>query len=140
MNRFFNSSKIIGLLFVSAFVLSACEDEPGPAVCVIEVVDDKGSPVEGATVYVNADNSSAIIDDQNKVGDLRSEEVTGSDGKTRHSFTEPGKTKEFALEAVLEVKVWKAFMRGDTIPDTLVGRGSVHIYPDKVTNETITVR
>lgn len=139
MNRFFNSSKIIGLLFVSAFILSACEDEPGPAVCVIEVVDDAGNPVEGATVYVNADNSSAVIDNQNKVGDLRSEQVTGSDGKTRHSFTEPGKTKEFALEAVLEVRVSKAIVR-DTIKDTLIGRGSVHIYPDKVTNETITVR
>jgi len=139
MKRFFNSSKIIALLFVAVFVVSACEDEPGPAVCVIEVVDDKGNPVEGATVYVNADNSSAVIDGQNKVGDLSSEEVTGSDGKTRHTFTEPGKNKEFALEAVLEVRVSKAIVC-DTIKDTLVGRGSVHIYPDKVTNETITVR
>lgn len=135
MNRFFNSLKTVAILFISTLILSSCNDDPGQSVCVIQVVDDAGNAVEGATVIVTATNYTTIIDKNNKVGELHSEEVTGKDGKSQHTFTEPGKNKPFSLEAVLEVRVSKVVAN-----DTLIGRGSVHIYPDKVTNETVKIR
>lgn len=140
MSRFFNSFNIfIIVAFAISFVFASCEKKTEPSKCEITVVDSTGNVVEGATVYVNADNSTAIIDGKNKVGNLKSEQVTGSDGVSSHSFTEPGKEKPFALEAVLEVRASKAIVR-NAIKDTLIGRGSVHIYPNKTVKETITIR
>lgn len=142
MSRFLSSSNIlmfVVIAFAFTIVFASCDKPPEPSKCAITVVDSAGNVVEGATVYVNADNSTAIIDGKNKVGDLKSEQVTGSDGISVHSFTEPGKDKPFALEAVLEVRVTKAIVV-NAIKDTLIGRGSVHIYPNKTVQETITIR
>lgn len=118
---------LVSIAFSSIVLFNSCCKKPTPPKATVKVVDEKGNPVAGAMITIQANEGNSVYF---KDG-VKNSDIAQSDeaGQSRY---------EFRYEAIYNVKVVKQKDYSNSTIKT--GTGVLVLKEDKTCEETIIIR